>query len=282
MLALFDLDGFKHYNDTFGHPAGDVLLARLGANLRAYLGTRGSVFRMGGDEFCALFEPRGEDVPSVLDGAALALSEHGDGFWIGCSYGSISLPREAADASEALRIADQRMYAQKHAGRMSASRQVKEALLRVLGARDPGLEARARAVADLAEATARELDLGREERESVRLAAELHDAGRLMLPGDAGVSRRELALAGERIVSAAPALAHTARLIGTSHLRWDEGGESIPLGARIVAVAVAFHELGEDPAAGDALDALRADAGGRFDPAVVEALAASAAPVPVG
>ena len=34
MLALFDLDGFKHYNDTFGHPAGDALLVRLGANLR--------------------------------------------------------------------------------------------------------------------------------------------------------------------------------------------------------------------------------------------------------
>ena len=33
MLALFDLDGFKHYNDTFGHPAGDALLARLGSRL---------------------------------------------------------------------------------------------------------------------------------------------------------------------------------------------------------------------------------------------------------
>src|ERR671925_1538044 len=57
VLALFDLDGFKHYNDTFGHPAGDTLLARLGGNLRAYFEPRGRVFRMGGDEFCALFDP---------------------------------------------------------------------------------------------------------------------------------------------------------------------------------------------------------------------------------
>ena len=139
VLALFDLDGFKHYNDTFGHPAGDVLLARLGANLRAFLGARGTVFRMGGDEFCALFEPRLEDRVALLDGAALALSEQGEDFWIGCSYGAISLPLEATDAAEALRIADQRMYAQKHAGRMSAARQVKESLLTVLGARDPML-----------------------------------------------------------------------------------------------------------------------------------------------
>ena len=187
VLALFDLDGFKHYNDTFGHPAGDVLLARLGGNLKAFLGARGTVFRMGGDEFCALFEPRLEDRVALLDGAALALSEQGEDFWIGCSYGSIAIPTEATDAAEALRIADQRMYAQKHAGRMSAARQVKESLLTVLGARDPALVRHARTVADLAEATARALDLSHAERETIRLAAELHEAGRLMLQGTLGV-----------------------------------------------------------------------------------------------
>src|SRR5829696_5906242 len=103
VLVLFDLDGFKHYNDTFGHPAGDALLVRLGANLETYLSGRGRAFRMGGDEFCALFEP-------------------GEGFNVTSSYGSITLPREAQDATEALRIADQRMYAQKNAGRTSATR----------------------------------------------------------------------------------------------------------------------------------------------------------------
>ena len=59
VLALFDLDGFKHYNDTFGHPAGDVLLSRLGGE-PAQVPRRpaGRVFRMGGDEFCALFAIR--------------------------------------------------------------------------------------------------------------------------------------------------------------------------------------------------------------------------------
>jgi GGDEF domain-containing protein len=57
MVALFDLDGFKQYNDTFGHPAGDALLARLGERLAGAVEGIGAAYRMGGDEFCVR-EPR--------------------------------------------------------------------------------------------------------------------------------------------------------------------------------------------------------------------------------
>src|SRR3954452_16882338 len=147
VLALFDLDGFKHYNDTFGHPAGDILLARLGANLKAFLDGHGHAFRVGRDEFCALIELRGEDPARIVERGARALSERGYGFWIACSYGSVTPPHEATDPDEALRIADRRRSARKHAGRMSASRQSKDVLLT---ARDPALCSHMSAVADLA------------------------------------------------------------------------------------------------------------------------------------
>ena len=140
---------------------------------------------MGGDEFCALFALHpGVDRVDVLDGAALALSEQGEGFWIGCSYGRSSLPGEAADTAEALRIADQRMYAQKHAGRMSASRQSKDVLLSALSERDPVLGGHLSVVAELAERTARRLGLDRDELEVVRHAAELHDVGKVAIPDE--------------------------------------------------------------------------------------------------
>ena len=64
-LGIFDLNGFKTYNDTFGHPAGDALLIRMGDRLVAALGDRGSAYRMGGDEFCVLMPwPRRTSRPS--------------------------------------------------------------------------------------------------------------------------------------------------------------------------------------------------------------------------
>jgi two-component system, cell cycle response regulator len=295
VLVLFDLDGFKHYNDTFGHPAGDALLVRLGGSLAAFLRGRGVAFRMGGDEFCALFKP-GDQVPEpLIVGAATALSDRGEGFAIGCSYGAIELPLEASNVADALRIADQRMYAQKNAGRTSASRQSKDVLLRALAERNPELRSHLGGVADLAEATALLLQLGHDEVEQVRHAAELHDVGKVAVP-DAILTKpapldeaewafiRRHPIIGERIIGAAPALRRVASLVRHSHERWDGSGypdalagADIPLGARIVAVADAFdamtsprpYSLPRTPAA--ALEELRRCAGTQFDPAVVEA-----------
>jgi two-component system cell cycle response regulator len=297
VLVLFDLDGFKLYNDTFGHPAGDALLVRLGAGLADFVEGRGTAYRMGGDEFCALLRPGSRSATPLVVGAAAALSEHGDGFAIGCSYGAIHLPAEAADAAEALRIADQRMYAQKNAGRTSATRQSKDVLLRALAERNPDVRHDHVATADLAEATARQLGLGVEEVEQIRHATELRDVGKMAMPDailtkpgplsdDEWVFIRRHPLIGERIIAAAPALTRVAGLVRSSHERWDGAGypdaldgEQIPIGARVIAVADAFAAMtGVRPYAvrrsvEAALAELQACAGTQFDPAVVAAFA---------
>jgi two-component system, cell cycle response regulator len=267
---------------------------RLGGNLAAFLQGRGRAYRMGGDEFCAVFRTAGEPHEATVRGAAAALSEQGDGFSITCSHGAIVLPVETDEPVEALRIADQRMYANKHAGRTSAGRQSKDVLLRALAERDPGLGTHAETVS-LAVATAEALGLPSDEVEHVRHASELHDVGKVAIPdailGKPGpLTEEEWAfvrrhpIIGERIILAAPALVRVAALVRASHERWDGTGypdrlpgDAIPLGARIVAVADAYAAMTAGrpyrPARtpGEALAELRLGAGTQFDPAVVDA-----------
>ena len=110
ILALFDLNGFKRYNDVYGHPAGDQLLARLGQRLADALGTEGRAYRLGGDEFCVLAEVDGFRSQNLLKRSHAALSELGEGFSVDAAHGAVALPTEAPDATGALQLADTRMY----------------------------------------------------------------------------------------------------------------------------------------------------------------------------
>ena len=296
-LVLFDLDGFKHYNDSFGHAAGDALLQRLGGHLAALLEGRGTAYRMGGDEFCALIGlASGSTLAPEREAAAAAtaLSEHGEGFAIGCSFGSVRIPAEAGDSEAALRIADQRMYEHKRGGRTSASNQSKDVLLRALAERNPRLGNHLHDVAQLATITAETYALPDEELGQVRQAAELHDVGKVAIP-DAILDKptrlddqewdfiRRHTLIGERIIAAAPALRKTATLVRSTHENFDGtgypdglAGEAIPLGSRIIAVCDAFDAMTTDRAYRAAIDEasaiaeLRGCAGTQFDPDVVD------------
>jgi diguanylate cyclase (GGDEF)-like protein len=124
-LLLFDLNGFKHYNDTFGHPAGDELLIQLGSALRSAVGGDGIAYRVGGDEFCVLLTCPKERFDTVSREVAKALTASGPGFDVSSSWGAVEIPGEEADPSAAMQLADMRMYAQKESRRVSHARPTK-------------------------------------------------------------------------------------------------------------------------------------------------------------
>jgi diguanylate cyclase (GGDEF)-like protein len=121
-LVLYDLDGFKLYNDTFGHPAGDTLLVRLSARLKSAVEPHGSAYRMGGDEFCVLFDRSRLDENDLVEESVAALCEYAPNFTITASHGSVMIPAEVADPASILQLADQRLYRRKEeaAARRSA------------------------------------------------------------------------------------------------------------------------------------------------------------------
>jgi diguanylate cyclase (GGDEF)-like protein len=298
LLMLFDLNGFKGYNDTFGHPAGDALLIRLANALdKAMTDHGGSAYRLGGDEFCVLAAAAPDATTPIVAAASQALSEHGGGFSITASYGAILLPQESHDVTEAMRSVDQRMYSQKTSKRRSPDRQSRDVLLRALQERNPELAEHHTAVARLAEAIGERMGLSTEDQAQLQQAAELHDIGKLAIPeqllhkpgplnDDEWAFVRRHPLIGERIIGAAPALAPAAKLVGATHERVDGSGypdgltgEQIPLGARIIAVCDAFTAMtfprsyAPQLTVQQALDELRRCAGTQFDPDVVVALA---------
>jgi diguanylate cyclase (GGDEF)-like protein len=296
VLGLFDLDGFKRYNDTFGHPAGDRLLVRLGGRLQAMTAAHGgSAYRLGGDEFCAVLPLRARTPESLAAEAAAALREHGDAFSIGSSWGAVTIPC-AGSAADALRQADQRMYGQKSSSRPSAARQTLDVLLAATRERTPDLGDHVDGVAELAGAIAVRLSMDATAAERVCLAAELHDIGKIAIP-DAILHKpgpldeqewafmRRHTLIGERILQAAPDLQDVAKLVRSSHERWDGGGypdgragAEIPIGSRIISVCDAFDAMisrrpySEPMSTDDAVAEVMRCAGSQFDPLTAAAL----------
>jgi two-component system cell cycle response regulator len=293
-LVLFDLDGFKRYNDSFGHPAGDALLSRVGSRLAAATAPYGSAYRLGGDEFASLVS--NHDTRVAIAAALEALTDSGDAFEVTSSHGFAHLGIEVADSKTALQLADQRLYSGKKS-RTSApiTKQTSDVLMQVLLEREPELRDHTAGVADLALRVGRKLGLSTEDLDETARAAELHDIGKMAVPDEilnkpARLTEEEFAfmkqhtIIGERMLAVAPALKGVAQIVRSSHERWDGNGypdalagEAIPLPARIVSVCDSFDAMISDRpyqtprTTEEALLELRRCAGTQFDPAVVAA-----------
>lgn len=295
VFVMFDLDGFKAYNDRFGHLAGDTLLAHLGARLRDAVSGTGRAYRPGGDEFCVLFDRDLANVEMRTAAAIAALTAEGDGFSVTTSHGSVSLPSEADTPTQALRTADDRMYVRKGVRRGSPGQQTHDALLGLLRERQPQLHEHLREVGRLALTIGHRLGLDAEQLDELQRAAELHDIGKAAIPDailnkpgplneDEWTFMRRHTIVGERVLAAAPALAPVASLVRSSHERWDGNGypdglagTAIPLGSRIVFVCDAFDAMtSERPYAprrtpDEAIAEFQRNSGSQFDPEIVAA-----------
>ena len=123
LLLLIDLDSFKRINDTWGHPAGDRVLALFGEALRAVARQNDTVCRYGGEEFAILIASGPSIAPVLFD----RTTEEVERLWSAAtprfpfpaprfSMGGASVPDDARTAEELLAVADHHLYASKRAG----------------------------------------------------------------------------------------------------------------------------------------------------------------------
>jgi len=318
-LCFIDVDDFKRINDRFGHPAGDRVLSQLAARLRQ----TGEAFRLGGDEFALLLPGYGESAAltaasSVVERiSALELEQVGP---VTVSAGVAISPQHASERDELIRLADSALYWAKEYGKnrvrayrpdvielaelkrlasgpdRAARFRAAASLARAVDARDVYTGSHSQRVAELAARTARRLGLPDEEVELTRLAASLHDLGKLAIPEE--ILRKPGPLTEpERIVlERHPQIGFrmleslgvdpVADWVLHHHERWDGSGypdgvagEGIPLGARIIFVADAYDAMISERvyrrrvSPVEAIAELDRCAGTQFDPDVVAALA---------
>ena len=318
-LCLVDVDDFKRINDRFGHPAGDRVLSRLASRLRQ----TGEAFRLGGDEFALLLP--GYDEGSALTAAAsvveriaaLELDQIGS---VTVSVGVATSPAHAADRDELIRLADSALYWAKEYGKnrvrsyrpdvielaelkrlasgpdRAARFRAAASLARAVDARDAYTGSHSQRVAELAARMARRLELPDEEVELTRLAASLHDLGKLAIPEEILRKPGPLTEPERMVLERHPQIGFrmleslgvdpVAEWVLHHHERWDGSGypdglpgERIPLGARIIFVADAYDAMTSERVyrrrvlPEQAVAELQRCAGTQFDPEIVDALA---------
>ncbi|QYO76768.1 putative bifunctional diguanylate cyclase/phosphodiesterase [Devosia salina] len=120
-LMIFDIDEFKHVNDSFGHVVGDKLLRQAANRLRETLPKGTTLARLGGDEFIALSgndpERARADAQSVLDAFQEPFVLDGHQLSAQVSIGVVTSPASQDELDELMTKADLALYAAKGEGK---------------------------------------------------------------------------------------------------------------------------------------------------------------------
>ncbi len=124
-ILFFDLDRFKHINDSLGHPAGDRVLEQVASRIGKAVREEDTLARLGGDEFAVLVEnvERAQSLALVaeklLNCFVVPFEEEDHEFFLNASIGIAIYPRDGETTATLLKNADAAMYKAKNSGRGS-------------------------------------------------------------------------------------------------------------------------------------------------------------------
>jgi diguanylate cyclase (GGDEF)-like protein/PAS domain S-box-containing protein len=317
-VIVMDLDNFKFFNDAYGHQAGDGVLLKVANIVRRICRTSDILARLGGDEFALILPGAGpeevrqfiERLDQAMEGVGFRPPEYEWEVPLTLSVGWAVSPDDSDSRHGILALADERLktakygdsdsahiVAQLRAG-LSASYEnfaMLNALVSAVDNKDRYTRRHSEDVLKYSIQIANELGLDEQTLFEVKIAALLHDVGKIGVPDD--ILRKPGKLTDEEfaaikqhptmgaiMVNAVPGFEATLDAVRFHHERWDgrgypEGlaGEKIPLLGRLMAVADAYSAMTTDRPYRKAMDTERADeilksgAGTQWDPVCVEA-----------
>ena len=258
-LVLLDLDGFKEYNDRFGHLNGDAVLKSLGQTLKSTLRKSDTSFRYGGDEFAIILAGTGSQrAKGVIERIRMKWLQTPKARYpmletpLGFSAGIAQFPEHADTADGLVFMADSALYHAKQGGGYrvvvasdleSLSPEILEtatpdhvyALASTVDAKDPYTYGHSKNVADIACKIGIEIGMSAKELADLRNVSLLHDIGKLGVPDailtkPGKLTREECEIVkrhsadGERIVSYVKDLSPLVHMIRHHHEWYDGSG----------------------------------------------------------
>ena len=315
-LVMLDIDEFKLLNDTHGHPAGDAVLRQVGRLLSEQTRAADIVGRYGGDEFLLVLpETTAAEAGRLAEKLRGTLAEEpyvtaaGQQIPIHASFGIAAYPEDVPDANGLVALADANLYASKRRGGDAITGNEEErplwdaeggtfglceSLVTAVDNKDRYTRRHSEEVTEYALAISRALGLSEESQRVLRVAALLHDVGKigvpdriLRKPGRLSAAEYEVVkghpLLAETIIASIPDVEEIRAAVVSHHERYDGHGYphglaegAIPLLGRIMAVADTYSAMTTDRpyrkalSRDQAIAELRACSGTQFDPKIVE------------
>lgn len=331
-IIFVDIDHFKSINDTWGHAAGDAALHEVAQRLRDGIRKGDYVGRYGGEEFAILLSDIEQSHAFELAERLRCSIATTPCLWqpdvtqpvvaipLTASFGLATYPLDGLIAKELLNMADIAMYAAKHTGRNRvclpdemeqaplqeeknlpllphySEQSILQTITTMATFHDQETQDHANRMIRLAEATMRALGRSEDEIVLLRLAAQLHDIGKIGVPeailhkpgpltdDEWGIMRRHPQIGQQILAQAKGQFGLVSHIVVAHHERWDGQGypyrlaqQEIPLGARILSVIDSYDAMTSTRPYREALSTAEAraelqhNAGTQFDPQVIDA-----------
>jgi diguanylate cyclase (GGDEF)-like protein/putative nucleotidyltransferase with HDIG domain len=315
-ILLADIDNFKNFNETWGHAAGDEVVKRVAAVLRHRNRTTDFVGRYGGDEFLMILPATSRTgAATVADHMRLALgsqpyaASNGYAVPLRLSFGAAAFPEDGNDSQSLIAIADANLYESKRWGGDTVTLRREtfgmdnidasgfstlDALVNAVDNKDHYTRKHSAHVAEYSASIVESLGFSKEKQEALRVAALLHDVGKIGLPDrilrkpgplthEEEDAVRQHSLLGSLMVSQhLPGNDEVREAVLHHHERWDGSGypaglsgRNISMLGRILAVADAYSAMITDRpyrsglSLETAIEELKKGSGKQFDPEVV-------------